>query len=116
VSEHPRVLLDEVIHSPVRLSIIASLARIGEIDFAALREIVDVSDSLLSKHLRQLEERGYVRVRKGSVARRARTWLTLTDDGSTAFRHYRAVLAEILDPSAAAPTTPSEQVAPQPSR
>ncbi len=115
MTEHPRVMLDDVIHSPVRLSIIASLARIGEIDFAALREIVDVSDSLLSKHLRQLEECGYVRVRKGSVARRPRTWLCLTDDGSTAFRHYRAVLAEILDPGAPEPITPSEQAAPQPS-
>lgn len=108
---HPRVMLDEVIHSPVRLSIIASLARIGETDFAALREIVDVSDSLLSKHLRQLEDRGYVRVRKGALARRPRTWLSLTDDGFTAFRHYRAVLAEILDPGATEPTTPSKEAA-----
>jgi len=31
---HPRYTLDEVIHSPVRLSIMATLHRVGEIDFA----------------------------------------------------------------------------------
>lgn len=113
MTEHPRVMLDEVIHSPVRLSVIASLARIGETDFAALRDIVDVSDSLLSKHLRQLEDRGYLRVRKGYLARRPRTWLSLTDVGFTAFRRYRAVLTEILDPGAAEPVTPSKEVAQQ---
>ncbi|WP_328473276.1 winged helix-turn-helix domain-containing protein [Streptomyces sp. NBC_00448] len=94
-------MLDELIHSPVRLSIMATLAAAEEADFRFLRESLEISDSLLSKHAAQLEASGYIRVTKGFVDKRASTWYSLTEDGRTAFARYRRTLADILGGPAA---------------
>lgn len=92
---HPRHELDELIHTPVRLSIMAALSAADAADFRFLRDTIEVSDSLLSKHLSVLEEAGYVRVRKGYEGKRPRTWLSLSDGGRTAFENYRDVLGRL---------------------
>jgi len=93
---HPRHKLDEIIHAPVRLSIVAALAAAEKAEFRFLCDTIEVSDSLLSKHIATLEEAGYVRVQKGFVGKRARTWLSLTDRGRKAFAEYVSVLQEIV--------------------
>lgn len=93
---HPRHRLDEAIHAPVRLSVMAALATADRIDFRYLRDLVQVSDSLLSKHMSLLEEAGYVQVTKGYQGKRPRTWFSLTGPGKAAFDQYRAALQEII--------------------
>jgi DNA-binding MarR family transcriptional regulator len=89
---HPRSRLDEVIHSPVRFSIVAALASADQVEFRFVRDTVEVSDSALSKQVSVLENAGYVRVHKIAVGRRARTSLALTKEGRAAFdRHVRAL-------------------------
>ncbi|MEZ0072248.1 winged helix-turn-helix domain-containing protein [Planotetraspora sp. GP83] len=97
MTTHPRHELDEVIHAPVRLSIMAALAAAEKADFRFLRDTIEVSDSLLSKHILTLEEAGYVRVEKTFVGKRARTWLSLTDRGRGAFTAYTDVLRRITE-------------------
>jgi DNA-binding MarR family transcriptional regulator len=97
VNAHPRHGLDDIIHAPVRLSIMAALAVADKADFKFLRDTIEVSDSLLSKHLLTLEEAGYVHVEKTFAGKRARTWLSLTDQGRTAFAAYTAVLRRITE-------------------
>ena len=92
---HPRHELDELIHTPVRLSMMAALAHASSIDFRQLRDLVEVSDSLLSKHITTLEEAGYVSVRKGYEGKRPRTWLSLTSRGRRAYETYIGVLRSI---------------------
>lgn len=99
MSHHPRHELDELIHSPVRLSMMAALAAADSIDFRQLRDLVEVSDSLLSKHISTLEEAGYVNVKKGYEGKRPRTWLSLSENGRTAYEEYVAVLASITRPA-----------------
>jgi DNA-binding MarR family transcriptional regulator len=93
---HPRHQLDEVIHAPVRLSIMAALASADRITFAYLRDLVEISDSLLSKQIAVLETAGYVDVAKGYEGKRPRTWYTLTPLGRAAFSRYRQILQELL--------------------
>ncbi|MEU8174274.1 transcriptional regulator [Microbispora hainanensis] len=97
MTAHPRHELDEIIHAPVRLSIMAALAAADKADFRFLRDTIEVSDSLLSKHILTLEEAGYVRVDKAFVGKRARTWLSLTDQGRAAFETYMDVLRRIME-------------------
>lgn len=97
MTAHPRHELDEIIHAPVRLSIMAALAAADKADFRFLRDTIEVSDSLLSKHILTLEEAGYVRVDKAFVGKRARTWLSLTDQGHAAFETYMDVLRRIME-------------------
>jgi DNA-binding MarR family transcriptional regulator len=91
---HARHRLDEVIHAPVRLSIVAALAQVDEAEFAHVRATIEVSDSVLSKQATQLESAGYVKIRKGYVGKRPRTWLSLTTAGRAAYtRHLNALRA-----------------------
>lgn len=91
---HARHRLDEVIHAPVRLSIVAALANLDEAEFSFVRDTVEVSDSVLSRQVATLEQAGYVNVRKGHVGKRPRTWLSLTRSGRDALtRHLDALRA-----------------------
>ena len=86
--------LDPVIHAPVRLQICAILAATDEAEFALVREETEVSESVLSKQVKLLEEAGYVAVRKATLAARQRTWLSLTRSGRRAFAaHMQALTA-----------------------
>lgn len=96
---HPRHRLDELIHSPVRLSVMAALRSADAVHFGLLRDTLEVSDSLLSKHLASLESAGYIEVTKGYAGRRPRTWYALTVQGRAAFDTYVAALREIVDAS-----------------
>lgn len=103
---HPRNELDEVIHAPVRFSIVAALAAAERADFRFVRDTVEITDSALSKQVTVLENAGYVRVEKSSVGRRPRTYLSLTAQGHAAFqRHLRALRAIAEGQGVSAPGT-----------
>ena len=92
---HARHRLDEVIHAPVRFSIVAALAGVDDAEFATIRDAVEVTDSTLSKQVAVLEKAGYVTVRKGYVGKRPRTWLPLSRDGRKAYESHLAALRAI---------------------
>jgi DNA-binding MarR family transcriptional regulator len=96
-AEHPRHALDEVIHAPVRFSVMATLAAAEEAEFGFVRDGVQVSDSVLSKTVTALERAGYVEVRKGYVGKRPRTWLRLSERGRRAFDAHVAALRAIAE-------------------
>ncbi|MND62059.1 transcriptional regulator [uncultured Brevundimonas sp.] len=81
-------IFDPVIHAPGRLQICALLSGIDDAEFAMIRDRLEVSDSVLSKHLKQLEEAGYVALRKAATAGRQRTWISLTSAGRKAFASH----------------------------
>jgi DNA-binding MarR family transcriptional regulator len=93
---HPRLHLDEYLSLPVRLSIVAALARVDDAEFAVVRDAIEVSDPVLSKQVGVLEAAGYVRAKKGYVGKRPRTWLSLTDEGRTALRRHLAALHALI--------------------
>lgn len=95
VERHARHRLDETIHAPVRFSIVASLASVDDAVFATVRDAIEVSDSTLSKQVTVLEKAGYVRVMKGYVGKRPRTWLSLTKDGRKAYESHLEALRAI---------------------
>jgi DNA-binding MarR family transcriptional regulator len=68
-------------------------------DFTVLRDILDVSDATLSKHLKTLAEARYVSLNKAASAfrtgARRLTWITLTPAGRIAFDARRCALQEI---------------------
>lgn len=74
----------------------AALRSADAVHFGLLRDNVEVSDSLLSKHIAALEAAGYVEVTKGYVGRRPRTWCALTTEGRAAFDAHIAALREIV--------------------
>lgn len=88
--------LNPIIHAPNRLQICAILKPLEEAEFKVLREELGVSDSVLSKHVSQLADAGYAKVRKGITASRPRTWVKLTAKGHRAFDTHIAALQQIV--------------------
>ena len=83
---------DAVVHAPLRLQVCAMLAAVDSAEFAVVRDELGVSDSVLSKHVKVLEDAGYAKVRKAVVASRQRTWLSLTKAGRMALAGHVAEL------------------------
>lgn len=83
---------DPVIHAPLRLQICALLSQMFEAEFQVIRDELGVSDSVLSKHLSQLVEAGYVTQNKIPLNGRQRTFLLLTGKGRRAFAAHVASL------------------------
>lgn len=94
--------IDTALHAPVRLQIAAVLARVEDVEFATLRDITQVSDSVLSKHLAALGEVGYVSLRKAAQDGRQRTWAAFTPRGAKAFKAHMAALQALVDSAQAA--------------
>jgi DNA-binding MarR family transcriptional regulator len=91
--------LNETIHQPVRLRIMAALVTLetgSEVDFTYLRDLLDVTDGNLGAHLRKLEEAGYIAVNKTFVERKPRTYVSATTDGRKVFQEHVAALESIL--------------------
>jgi DNA-binding MarR family transcriptional regulator len=92
---HPRHALADLLGHPVRFSVAALLAAASKVEFSFVRDHVEVTDSMLSKQVSMLEQAGYVRVDKGFVGKRGRTWLSLTREGRRAFERHLGALREI---------------------
>ena len=83
---------DDVIHAPNRLRICSLLAPLETAEFQVLRDELGISDSVLSKHVKQLELAGYVKQRKEALNGRQRTWVFLTAEGRKALdAHFEAL-------------------------
>ena len=90
---------DEIIHAPNRLKICAFLNPLERTDFKTLRDELKVSDSVLSKHIKQLEISGYIDQIKGSSNGRKRTWVHLTTKGRKAFKLHIQELRRLVSTS-----------------
>jgi DNA-binding MarR family transcriptional regulator len=91
--------LNEIIHQPVRLQIMAALVSLepgDEVDFSYLRDLLDVTDGNLGAHLRKLEDAGYIAVNKTFVDRKPRTYIASTAEGRQVFQDHVKALESIL--------------------
>jgi len=91
--------LNETIHQPVRLRIMAALVSLqpgDEVDFTYLRGLLDVTDGNLGAHLRKLEEAGYIAVNKAFVDRKPHTYISATPEGRQVFQEHVTALESIL--------------------
>ena len=88
--------LDEIIHSRIRLAIMAVLISLDEVEFTFLREKVNATDGNLSTHLKKLEDAGYVAVNKSFEERKPVTRYLLTQKGRKAFEAYVERLEKLI--------------------
>jgi DNA-binding MarR family transcriptional regulator len=88
--------LDGLLHAPARLKLATMLTAVSEAEFSTLRDGLQVSDSVLSKHVSALADAGYVRSRKGVHAGRRTTWISLTPQGRAALGTHVAALRDLI--------------------
>ena len=89
--------LDPLIHAPKRLQLVTTLSAVSEAEFATLRAALEVSDSVLSKHVSALVDAGYLRSRKSFHAGRRTTWVGLTNSGRQAVRDHVAAVRRLIE-------------------
>lgn len=91
--------LNETIHQPVRLRIMASLVALdpgATLNFVDLRDLLGVTDGNLGAHILKLEEAGYISTKKKFISRKPCTFIGATSRGRTAFDAYVDSLRQIL--------------------
>ncbi len=93
---HPTTRLDPAIHQPTRLGILTAACETTRIDFVSLRNLLEVTDGNLSRHLTVLETAGYITLEKTFENRKPRTWISATGAGRSALRSEIEALREIV--------------------
>ena len=88
--------IDDIIHSRIRLAIMAVLVSVDEAEFIYLREKVGATDGNLSVHLKKLEDAKYISVKKSFAKRKPITHYKLTAAGRKAFEVYIDSLEKLL--------------------
>ena len=88
--------IDPIIHAPARLKIVTQLYVVEAADATFLVNRTGLTWGNLSTHLGKLEGSGYVEVEKGFRGKTPCTMISLTEQGRTAFREYRANIQEAL--------------------
>jgi DNA-binding transcriptional ArsR family regulator len=79
---------DKLIHEPIRLAIVSTLAVHDSLSFRELRDMLNATDGNLSVHARKLEESGYLSCKKGFDGRVPRTEFALSASGRRALERY----------------------------
>lgn len=96
---HPAATLDDVVHQPTRLGILTVLSEAEGADFVYIREVLDLTDGNLSRHLRVLADHDLVEIEKGYEGNRPRTWVAITANGrkrlNKQVRAMRALVSRI---------------------
>src|SRR5687768_11054695 len=89
--------LDRVLHEKARLGIMTSLiAHPVGIAFSDLKDLCDLTDGNLNRHLEVLHEAGHIDMRKDSSGRRTQTIYRVTRRGRTRFLEYLAELQHVV--------------------
>src|SRR5438874_12176411 len=96
--------LDEIIHQPLRLKIMAALNALPSgvgLEFVRLKKLTGATDGNLGAHIDTLARAGYVAVDKAFVGKKPQTTVTATAAGRAAFARHVASLQEIIAGAAA---------------
>lgn len=96
VSDFDHSQLDDLIHSRIRLAVMAVLVGVECAEFTFIRDRVKTTDGNLSTHLRKLEAKHYVTIEKRFEGRKPLTEVSLTARGRTAFEAYLQHLESML--------------------
>ena len=92
--------LDEIIHQPLRLRIMAALNALPAgalgLEFARLKTLTGATDGNLGAPIETLARAGYVTIDKAFVGKKPQTTVTATATGRGAFARHVASLQEII--------------------
>ena len=98
--------LDDIIHQPLRLKIMAALNALPAatgLEFSRLKKLTGATDGNLGAHIETLAKAGYVAVEKAFVGKKPQTTVTATAAGRGAFARHVATLQEIIAGAARQP-------------
>ena len=103
-ADNPFSTLEKIFHEPNRLAIMSAVCAGGAdgVTFNEIKDICDLTDGNLSRHLKTLEDAGMVRIKKEFVGVKPRTTAHPTESGVACFIEYLNNLEEVLETAARA--------------
>ena len=90
--------LDPLLHSQLRLTIMAHLVRHQEMSFTDVKALTKASAGNISVQVQKLEKEKYIEIHKGFKGNYQHTTLKLTTKGLDAFETYVQALRSYIDP------------------
>jgi len=91
--------LDEIIHQPLRLKIMAALNALPSsvgLEFSRLKRLTGATDGNLGAHIETLARAGYITIEKAFVGKKPQTTVIATAAGRGAFARHVVTLQEII--------------------
>ena len=88
--------LNKVFDNRIRLGVMSILTMNEEISFNDLKQMLEVTDGNLATHLVNLEENGYIRVKKGFIGKKTNTTYSITKAGEKAFAEHITALENMI--------------------
>ena len=88
--------LNKIFDSRVRLGIMAALTVNEELEFSALKELLELTDGNLASSLKILEREGYIKVKKQFIGRKPNTKYECTARGRKAFTEHLDQLERLI--------------------
>ena len=89
--------LNKAFESRIRLGIMSILMVNDSVDFATLKEMLNITDGNLASHIAALEKMEYVDVKKQFVGKKPNTTYAVTKLGKKAFNEHLNALEKILN-------------------
>ena len=88
--------LNPLLHSQLRLAVMAILMNVEDADFVYLKEKTESTAGNLSVQIDKLSAAGYLTIEKGFLGKRTRTVCRITPLGRKAFEEYVDALKEYI--------------------
>lgn len=88
--------IDELLHEPARLRLLAFLAVVRKADFTYLLNLSGMTRGNLSVQMSKLGKAGMVTIEKSFHGNRPRTMYQLTTKGTSALRKYKKSMTALL--------------------
>ena len=89
--------LNKIFESRIRLGIMSILMVNDSYDFNSLKESLQVTDGNLASHLKTLEEKGLIKVRKQFIGRKPNTIYIITKKGIALFKQHLKALEDLIN-------------------
>ncbi|HBD93782.1 MAG: hypothetical protein A2015_00760 [Spirochaetes bacterium GWF1_31_7] len=91
--------INELIHQPTRLKIMALLSSLEEeifVDFKFLLDELSLTEGNLSIHLQKLEAAEFIQIKKEFLNKKPKTFINITKNGRAEFENYLNELESII--------------------
>mgnify|MGYP001127675802 CR=1 FL=1 len=88
--------LNKAFENKIRLGIMSALVVNDHMDFNSLKELLDVTDGNLASHIKSLEKKEYISVKKEFLNRKPNTKYLVTRNGKDAFTKHIEALEKLI--------------------
>jgi len=94
--KNPIEELNKAFESRIRLGIMSILIASDWVDFAALKNQLQITDGNLASHLSALEKMNYIKIKKQFIGKKPNTSYAYTASGKKAFSDHIDALEKLI--------------------